>query len=269
MTVRGVVALHGGGEFGPADGPFLRAVLAASASTRVERDRACGGPARGADGALRIVLLPTAAAASRPDLAVANGRAALAGVGAELGLSMRIESADVLTRKEADDPVAAGRLAGADLVYIPGGDPGHLLEVLEASLAWRSMLAAYARGALLAGASAGAMAFGGWSWTPSGPRRALGLVPDLAVLPHHDDIRLQRWAAEVAAAAGDEAHRLGWLGLDEQTGVVSSGPAADSAFVRWHVTGVGSARWFRPGSAEAGAGPEAVGRDGDVLELPT
>jgi len=268
VTNGGVIALHGGGEFGPRDGSFLRALLTATASARPARDRACSGPAGSDDDALRIVLLPTAAAHSRPDLAVAHGRAALSDAADGLGLRARIEAVEVLERPDAEAPIPAGRLAGADLVYLPGGDPGHLLTVLDASLAWRAMLAAHARGAVLAGASAGAMAFGGWSWAPTGPRRGLGLVPRVAVVPHHDDGRLRGWAAGVAAAAGSEAERIGWLGLDEETGVLSAGPTPDGSHVRWQVAGRGTARWFRPGSAETGARPAASGTDGDVLELP-
>jgi len=49
---------------------------------------------------------------------------------------------------------------GADLVYLPGGDPDAVVEILAGTLAWRSVQAARSRGAAVAGASAGAMALG-------------------------------------------------------------------------------------------------------------
>ena len=49
----------------------------------------------------------------------------------------------------------------ADLVYISGGDPRHLLRVLHESPLGSALLAANARGAVMAGCSAGAMAIVG------------------------------------------------------------------------------------------------------------
>jgi hypothetical protein len=268
--VSGPIGLHGGGEFGPDDARFLAALLRAAAASRGARDRACagttggggvsGGTARGdtagasaagdAD-ALRVAILPTAAARSRPDLAVANGRTAFERAAGTTSLPVRVEGLDILEREDAERSGPAGRLAGADVVYLVGGDPGHLLDVLEDSLAWRAILAAHARGAAVAGASAGAMVLGGWTWTPGGPRRAISLVPGVAVAPHFDAARQTAWAVSVAAAAGGDTP--GWLGLDEATGVIrgtvadppegmgGSGRGGGSA---WRVHGPGRARWL-------------------------
>lgn len=225
----GPVALHGGGEFGPEDGPFLAAILEAARTSAPD------------GAAIRVAILPTAAARSRPDLAVANGRRAFEAAAAALGLPVHVEGVDVFERVDADDPILAARLADADLVYLVGGDPGHLLDVLERTAAWRSVLAASARGSVVAGASAGAMVLGGWTWTPAGARRALGLVPGVAVVPHFDGSRLAAWRAVVAKEAGAEAGTLSWLGLDEATGVVSDPTTGD-----WAVHGPGSARWSAP-----------------------
>ncbi len=240
------VALHGGGEFGPGDGPFLAAVLEAARSSAPD-------PAT-----IRVAILPTAAARSRPDLAVANGRRAFAAAAATIGASVQADGVDVLERADADDPARASSLAGADLVYLVGGDPGHLLEVLDDTAAWRSVLVAAGRGAVVAGASAGAMVLGGWTWTPLGARRALGLVPGVAVLPHHDDRRLVAWRAAVARAGGAAAAGIGWVGLDEATGIVSEPGSGD-----WTVRGPGLARWYAPGATE----PTATARDGGRLAI--
>jgi len=55
---------------------------------------------------------------------------------------------------------------------------------------------------------------------------------------------------------------LGYLGLDERTGVLSTpnGPGGR----RWHVAGQGAAYWFAPGATEP-----VIGRHGDLLPLPS
>lgn len=254
----GSIGLHGGGEFGHDDGPFLGALLRAAEASRAVRDRACAGVGPGGSigtEALRIAILPTAAAGSRPDLAVEHGRIAFQRTAASLGAAVRVEGIDVLTRSDAELGGPAGRLVGADLVYLVGGDPGHLLDVLDGSLAWRSVLAAHARGAVVAGASAGAMALGERSWTPDGPRPALGLVPRVAVVPHYDPERHRTWATEVTRR-GDHSP-LGWLGLDEATGIVREHGGGTGADHRgdardWRIHGPGLVRWFPPAGRSVG-----------------
>jgi cyanophycinase-like exopeptidase len=264
--VIGSIGLHGGGEFGPDDGQFLGALLRAAGTSRAIRDRACagvgpGGPSR--TESLRVAILPTAAAGSRPDLAVEHGRIAFEGAAASIGSAIRVEGIDVLTRADAERGGPAGRLVGADVVYIVGGDPGHLLDVLEGSLAWRSVLAAHARGAAVAGASAGAMVLGELTWTPGGPRPGLDLVPRVAVVPHYDPERHRAWAGGTALPGARPP--VGWLGLDEATGVIREARGAGSdpgTGAIWQVRGPGSVRWF----PVAGGSVGPLG-DGSTLRL--
>jgi hypothetical protein len=81
--VTGKVALHGGGEFLAGDEPTLRAILEAL------------GPARPAQVTLAVVV-PTAAARGRPDLAAAHGVAALQRVAAETGRRFVAEAVPVV-----------------------------------------------------------------------------------------------------------------------------------------------------------------------------
>lgn len=202
------------------------------------------------DEPVRVVLVPTAVARHRPDLAVAHGRSAFEVAAARRGIRLRVDAAPVLDRAAAADPGNAALLEQADLVHLPGGDPDLVPAVLCDTLAWDAVLRASGRGACVAGASAGAMALAERLWTPDGPAVGLGLVPGIAVLPHFDLGRLAGWRAVV-----DPGQRLTWLGLDERTLVIGppDGP--------WTVHGAGRAYLILPGAAE----PTASAADGEPL----
>jgi cyanophycinase len=127
-------------------------------------------------------------------------------------------------------------LAAADLVHLPGGDPDLIPAILGGSAAWDAALQAFDRGACLAGASAGAMAFAERLWTARGPVDGLGVVRGVAVLPHFDGRRANEWRRIV-----DPDGRLAWLGLDERT--LAIGPPGGP----WTVAGAGRAHVFAPG----------------------
>lgn len=202
------------------------------------------------DEPVRIVLLPTAVARHRPDLAAANGRRAFEASGARLGISLHVDVAPVLDRAAAADPRNAVLLARADLVHLPGGDPDLVPMVLRDTPAWAAVLRAFGRGACVAGASAGAMALADRLWTRDGPAVGLGLVAGIAVLPHFDLGRLAAWRAAV-----DPAAELAWLGLDERTLVIgpTDGP--------WTVHGAGRALLVLPGAS----GPSTAATNGGSL----
>jgi cyanophycinase-like exopeptidase len=250
---RGRIALHGGGEFEPGDEPFLDALVAAalpSAAAQAGR----GGP--GSDGAIRIVVVPAAAARERPSAAARQGIAALKRAAARAGVPARVEAAIVVDRDTAEDQVLADRLTAADLIYLPGGHPDLVPTILEGSLAWRSILAAHARGAVVAGASAGAMGLAAQTWTPTGWLPALNLVPGLIVVPHFAmfESNLGAWATAIEEL---DAAGLARLGLDERTGVIST----DGVGGPWQVVGEGRAHWF-PFNGE-----RVVAVHGETLEL--
>lgn len=256
---RGVIGLHGGGELVPGDEPFLRAILAAAAEATAARLAACV-PASVDGGRTAAVILPAAAGGERPDLAVAQARAALGRVAGELGMTVRIRVAEVVDRRTAEDPVAAAMIVGADLVYLPGGDPDRAAHALVASAAGRALLAAHARGAAIAGASAGAMALCGWTWTHGGGRPGLGLVPEITVAPHADR-HADGALADARLRLGGLPVGMGVVALDERTGILSGTSVA--AGRRWRVVGPGRAAWLPPGSEAT-----VVARDGESLVLP-
>ncbi len=242
--MRGLIALHGGGEFLDGDERFLEAILAVAPRP---------------DGIVRVAVVPTAAARGRPDLAAANGVAAIARVGAAAGLRVHGEVARVVDTTSANDPDLAGRIARAGLIHFPGGDPDLIPTLLRDTPAWAAVQTALAAGAVLAGASAGAMAMGSWTWTPGGGIPGLDVVPGIIVVPHAD---ARSWVANLHRFGSDApAEPLHILGLAERTGVIGppSGP--------WQVVGPGEARWLPAGSREPGAA--TVFRGGDTLRLDT
>ncbi len=239
----GRLALHGGGEFRD-DGAFLDAVLrAADTGIRQEAEGRVDRP-------LRIVLLTTAAARHRPGLAFATGAAAFEQVASGAGLDVHLVEARAVDDASAADPMVVARLEAADLIYLPGGDPGVVLDVLVGSEALHAVQRARSRGAVVAGASAGAMAFAGSTWTPDGIRRGFGWLPDLLVLPHASVERVSSAARERRRLMGDE--RIAILLLDERTGVIEDAAAPDGGGPRtWRVAGAGSAHLLAPHAVEA------------------
>jgi hypothetical protein len=226
------IALHGGGEFLAGDEPFLDALLEAVVSARA------GAPAP--DRPIRAILVPTAAARGRPDLAARHGVEALEQRAGAAGWPIQAGVAAVVDAASAADPACGDLIAMADLVFFPGGDPDLIPTILRGTAVERALVAAYGRGAVVGGASAGAMAMAEWTWTPDGGVAGLGLVSGFAVFPHYDESRRRSWQAKLERMGPPE---LGYLGLDERTGVISDGDD-------WLVAGHGSAYWFEPGAVE-------------------
>jgi cyanophycinase-like exopeptidase len=197
-----MLALVGGAEFTPGNEDCDHTLLAAAPP----------GP--------RFVV-PTAGARQQPERAIETARRWFLRLGAE------IDVLPVLRRRDAEDPGLAERAAGAGFLYICGGDPGLLLDVLEGSRLWNGLRTAWVRGGSLAGSSAGAMALARTmlvraSWPDRSRRRArpaLGLAPVDAVLPHFDGFG----ASWVDSALGEIEGDPLLLGLDERTAALWDG----------------------------------------------
>ncbi len=204
-----LVALAGGNEF---------------RANCVEMDRDLLG--RIARQPARVVVLPTAAVRGSPRMAADNGVRHFRELGAQASAAM------IITRQDADDPVKVAQLQDADLIYLAGGDPWYLLETLRDSQALAAIRERLDAGALLAGSSAGAMILAqkmvtdGWdSWTD-----ALGVVPGIGIIPHHNS-GVRTLNALTRAAVNE---KIAILGIDEATACVSGGDAT------WQVVGIGS-----------------------------
>lgn len=156
----GPLVLVGGGEF------------QTGSSFDVEMLERAGG---------KVLIVPTAAAYERPELAVAAARSCFGALGGEVAV------AAVLSRSDAENPELAAQVRAARFVYLPGGSPLHLRSVLKDSAVLHAIAAAWHDGAIVAGSSAGAMALTDPMVDPRGGAFTvgLGLVRDVAVVPHY------------------------------------------------------------------------------------
>lgn len=242
---QGPLALVGSGEYLPAMEETDRYLL-----------DLVGGPERAS-----VALLPTASGLEpgRPaywnDLGLAHFCA--------LGVT-DVRATAILDAGGAHDPAQVELLRGATFYYLSGGDPVHLIESLRDSPAWSVIAEAHANGAVLAGCSAGAMAFGARTISPrqvfAGGQaewsEALGVVPGIAVIPHFDRMRgIRPGLLEDAGAAASPD--LALLGIDEDTALVLSGGEPGPAAI-WRVMGRRSVTVFR---ASAGMRVYSAGED--------
>ncbi|HSW42173.1 MAG TPA: Type 1 glutamine amidotransferase-like domain-containing protein [Patescibacteria group bacterium] len=204
--MRGPIVLVGSGEFTSAMDEIDRDLLAATGRARP-----------------RVAIVPTA---SWPDgdatfrAWIERGRAHFSALGAE------VEGVELRTRQDAFEDACAQAIGESDLVYLSGGRPGHLLDVLDGSPAGAALRMVNLRGAIVVGCSAGAMVLAARQprfrgrrllRLPIGWRDALGFVEGAAVLPHYD-ARPEPLAAAVALTV-PRGTRV--LGIDDDTAVVS------------------------------------------------
>jgi cyanophycinase len=188
----------------------------------------------------RVAIVPTAAGLEdTPTRWAAIGTEHFRALGAEPVPVMVLNREDALATRWTD------AIADADWIYFSGGHPGHLVETLAGSPFWAAVLARHEAGAILAGASAGAMMLGETTFVPlaRGPdghptrmttRPAMGLVPKVIVVPHFDI--LQTRLLDLWAELWPDGHRL--LGLDEDTALVRREAG-------WTVRGRGRVLLFR------------------------
>jgi cyanophycinase len=219
----GPIVLVGSGEFTPAMEDVDRHLVAATGRARP-----------------RVAIVPTA---SWPDGEetfrrwIEQGRAHFAALGAE------VEGVELRTREDALDGACAQAIGEADLVYLSGGKPGHLLDVLAGTPAADALQSVHDRGGIIVGCSAGAMVLaarqprvGGRRFFrfPTGWQDALGFVERAAVLPHYDAFPEPLAAAVVLAAPRGTVV----LGIDEETAAIGRDGA-------WEVHGRGRVTVWR------------------------
>jgi cyanophycinase len=167
-------------------------------------------------------------------------------VGAAAGVPVEADVVAIVDAASAADPGIAARLAEVDLIHFPGGDPDLIPSLFPGSAAMTALRAALDRGAVVAGASAGAMALGAWTWTPGGGVPGLSVVPHILVVPHAEE---RSWADNMHRFGASVPAGLGVLGLCERTGVLISRDV-ETPDLPWRVVGEAEIRWLRPGSRD-------------------
>lgn len=214
----GYILLAGGAEFG---------------GQMAEPDRQAIELAGGS--AAKISIIPTAAAPdNNHQRAGQNGVHWFESLGAT-----DVTSLPLIDHSSANSVAIAKTLRESGFIYLLGGFPGYLGQILQNSHAWQAMLQAYRAGAVIGGSSAGAMVLCSHYYSPSAREvvPGLGLVPNSCVLPHHNTFG-REWAANLQ----ESLPHVTLLGIDEQTGMLNDGPQN-----RWQVYGGGAVTVYRRG----------------------
>lgn len=182
-----------------------------------------------------VCIIPAAAAPDANHVkAGRNGRDWFRALGAQ-----KVSVTMLIDRASANDPKIADQLQQAKLVYLPGGFPAYLAQVLEDSLGWQAMQTALDKGAVLAGSSAGAMVMCEYLFDPQSKRpvKGLGLLSNCCVLPHHNAFG-RHWAPRLQKGLP----RATLIGIDEGTGMINDGPNGE-----WSVHGPGDVTLYQEG----------------------
>lgn len=194
----------------------------------------------------RVLVIPTAAVTG-PAKAANDGVVHFGGLGGDA------EQLMVLDRSHAEEPAFVSAVDGVGVVYFTGGSPEHLLATLRDSPLLSAILDTVEKGTVLAGSSAGAMVMGSFMRRPSegGWIEALGIVPGVAILPHHE----RRDPAETSRELQAQAPvGLTILGVDARTGCLGQ-PG------NWRVVGSGKVTVYRGSEWNVYASGETLPED--------
>jgi cyanophycinase len=223
----GLVALVGSGEYLDVMNDIDRRLLAESGKLKA-----------------RVVCLPTAAGLEGTE---SVDRWSRMGVEHFRRLGAHVEALPIIDRASADDSKWAERVESADLIYVSGGNPLYLCRTLIDTRTWAAVESAWARGAVFAGCSAGAMILGVGVPDVQSPELtvypAFNRISNAFILPHFnrlEDFRpgatelIRSWLADGQYA----------LGIDEDTALVGRigdewevmGAAGASLLTRRHTT---------------------------------
>jgi cyanophycinase-like exopeptidase len=138
----------------------------------------------------------------------------------------------IFTREDAFNQEYIDAVAHSALMYMSGGDPHHLAQVLIDTPLWDAILENWKTGASLAGCSAGAMVLSAhipnFRLLKKVPTQGLNLLPEVRVIPHFN--KFFKWipesAAKVLLHVPDNSILIG---VDELTAIVKR--SGDSEWV--------------------------------------
>jgi cyanophycinase-like exopeptidase len=203
--MNGSLALVGSGEYLPAMAQFENSLVADGVTNGKEA---------------RYLQIPTAAGRESSDRLE---------YWKELGLrqakNIGVEATylPIYTREDAFNQEYIDAVANSALMYMSGGDPHHLAQVLIDTPLWDAILENWKTGASLAGCSAGAMVLSAhipnFRLLKKVPTQGLNLLPEVRVIPHFN--KFFKWIPESAAKVLLHVPDNSILvGVDELTAIV-------------------------------------------------
>lgn len=129
----------------------------------------------------------------------------------------------IKTREDANNKKIVSQLEGAGLIYLSGGNPKHLVDVIKGTLLESEIIRTWKEGASLAGCSAGAMAISAWvaGFKTMIPHSFSGLeiLPQISVIPHFDRF-LGKLPPFIATKNITPPKGVTLVGIDEETALV-------------------------------------------------
>jgi len=205
--MNGLIALLGSGEYLPVMDDVDRYLLAN-----------CGADAKARKP--RVVCLPTAAGQEGEK---SISRWSKMGLEHFTQLGVDVQAVPVIDAESANDLSHATAVGDADLIYFSGGNPSYLYKTMKDSLVWQAAQKAWARGAVYAGCSAGAMILGREipDFRAAGIRStaAFGILPIASVMPHFNAIPFLGKPLVATLRRRLLAGEI-MIGIDEDTAVV-------------------------------------------------
>jgi cyanophycinase len=212
--MNGSLALVGSGEYLPAMAQFENSLVADGVTNGKEA---------------RFLQIPTAAGRESSDRLEYWKEL---GIRQAKNIGVEATYLPIFTREDAFNQEYIDAVANSALMYMSGGDPHHLAQVLIDTPLWDAILENWKTGASLAGCSAGAMVLSAhipnFRLLKKVPTQGLNLLPEVRVIPHFN--KFFKWipesAAKVLLHVPDNSILIG---VDELTAIVKR--SGDSEWV--------------------------------------
>jgi len=240
--MNGSLALVGSGEYLPAMAEFEKSLVHDGVKNGKEA---------------RYVQIPTAAGRESTDRLEYWKQLGLTQAKA---IGVEATYLPIYTREDAFNQKYVDAVAKSALMYMSGGDPHHLAEVLIGTPLWSAIVENWKTGASLAGCSAGAMVLSAhipnFRLLKKTATQGLNLLPEIRVIPHFN--KFFKWipesAAKVLLHVPDNSILIG---VDELTAIVKR-----SGDTEWVVVGEAKVHVLK-------GLPDQQLHDGERIKLPT
>ena len=240
--MNGSLALVGSGEYLAAMAKFEKSLIGDGAKNGKEA---------------RYVQIPTAAGRESTDCLEYWKQLGLTQAKA---IGVEATYLPIYTREDAFNQKYVDAVANSALMYMSGGDPHHLAEVLIDTPLWSAIVENWKTGASLAGCSAGAMVLSAhipnFRLLKKTATQGLNLLPEIRVIPHFN--KFFKWipesAAKVLLHVPDNSILIG---VDELTAIVKR-----SGDTEWVVVGEAKVHVLK-------GLPDQQLHDGERIKLPT